>query len=188
MAIKVRPADTQSGPTLMGRILPDLINNKVGYGSLKKKNPKRVQVFVIPGPDPTRLNIKLSKTPYIYKLKKPYFLSYSTLNPNPFPTQLHSPLPLSLTDRGSPSSPSLTYSHSRTQPQALTTITHRRHHTISPSASSFVTVGLKFITSFFLSFFVFSELRSVFSKCSSAKICYLHQDLFFFFLGSLLGA
>ena len=135
----------------MGRILPDLINNKVGYGSLKKKNPKRVQVFVIPGLDPTRLNIKLPKTPYIYiyKLKKPYFLSYSTLNPNPFPTQPHSPLPLSLTDRGSPSSPSLTYSHSRTQPQALTTITHRRHHTISSSASSFVIAGLKFITSFF---------------------------------------
>ena len=165
----------------MGRILPDLINNKVGYGSLKKKKPEAGPGFCHTRPRPDPFKYKITKNPlYIYKLKKPYFLSYSTLNPNPFPTQLHSPLPLSLTDRGSPSSPSLTYSHSRTQPQALTTITHRRHHTISSSASSFVIAGLKFITSFFLSFFVFFELRFVFSKCSSAKI-YHRQDLSFFF-------
>ena len=65
MAIKVQPADTQFGPTLMGRILPGPINNRIGYGYLKK-NPKRVWVFVIlspnPNPDLTRLSIKLPKT------------------------------------------------------------------------------------------------------------------------------
>ena len=67
MAIKVRPADTRFGPTLMGRILPGPINNRIEYGYLKK-NPKRVRVFVIPGLnlnlnlDPTRLSIKLPKT------------------------------------------------------------------------------------------------------------------------------
>ena len=144
MAIKVWPADTQSDQTLMGQILPGPINNRVGYGSLKKPEagPSRIWVFVIPGLDLTCLNIKLPKTPYIYiNKKKPYFLSYSTLSPHPFPSQPHSPLPLSLTD--SPSSPFLTHSYSRIQAQALTSVTHRRHHTISLPASSSVTVSLK---------------------------------------------
>ena len=37
MAIFARPADTQSGPTLMGRVLLSPIRNRVGYGFLKKK-------------------------------------------------------------------------------------------------------------------------------------------------------
>ena len=35
MAIKVQPADIRSGPILMGWILPNSINNRIGYGSLK---------------------------------------------------------------------------------------------------------------------------------------------------------
>ena len=44
MAIRVRPVDTWFGPTLMGQILPDPINNRVGNGFLKKQKPKWVQV------------------------------------------------------------------------------------------------------------------------------------------------
>ena len=43
MAIQARPAGTRPSPTLMGRILPDPIKNRVGYG-FKTKNPKRVRV------------------------------------------------------------------------------------------------------------------------------------------------
>jgi len=43
MAIFARSAGTRSGPTLMGRILPGSIRNRVGYG-FPKKNPKRVRV------------------------------------------------------------------------------------------------------------------------------------------------
>ena len=44
MAIFTRSAGTRSGPTLMGRVLPGPIKNRVGYGFKKKKNPKRVRV------------------------------------------------------------------------------------------------------------------------------------------------
>ena len=54
MAIFAQPAGTQPGSTLMGRILPDPIKNRVGFG-FKKKNPKWVWVgfrfFPKPGPD-----------------------------------------------------------------------------------------------------------------------------------------
>ena len=40
MAIFARPAGTQSGPTLMGRILPGPIRNRVGYGFFLKKKPE----------------------------------------------------------------------------------------------------------------------------------------------------
>ena len=76
------------------------------------------------GLDPFKYIITQKPLIYIYELKKPYFLSYSTLNhptPHSFPSQPHSLLPLSVMD--SPSSPSLTHSHSRTQPQALTSVT-----------------------------------------------------------------
>ena len=61
-------------PTLMGRILPDLINYRVGYRFLKKKpkaGPGQVRVLSIPSsnldPDPTRLRVKYQNTPiYIY--------------------------------------------------------------------------------------------------------------------------
>jgi len=32
MAIYARPTGTQPSPTLMGRVLPDLITNRVGFG------------------------------------------------------------------------------------------------------------------------------------------------------------
>ena len=44
MAIFARLADTQPNSTLMGRILPGSIKNRVGFGFLKKKTPKRVRV------------------------------------------------------------------------------------------------------------------------------------------------
>ena len=44
MAIFAQLAGTRLSPTLMGRILPGLIKNRVGYGFKKKKNPKRVWV------------------------------------------------------------------------------------------------------------------------------------------------
>ena len=37
MEIKVRPADTRFGPTLMGRILPGPINNRIGYGYFNER-------------------------------------------------------------------------------------------------------------------------------------------------------
>ena len=37
MAIFARPVDTRPGPTLMGRVLPGPIRNRVGYEFLKKK-------------------------------------------------------------------------------------------------------------------------------------------------------
>ena len=49
MAIFARPASTLPGPTLMGRVLPGSIRNRVGYEFylfiyfiFYKKNPKRV--------------------------------------------------------------------------------------------------------------------------------------------------
>ena len=72
MAIFARPVDTRSGPTLMGRILPGLIKNRVGYGFLKKKpkaDPGQVQILSKnpkPGPDMTRLKMKLPKNTLVY--------------------------------------------------------------------------------------------------------------------------
>ena len=65
MAIQARPAGTLPGPTLMGRILPGPIKNRVEYG-FKTKNPKWVRVgsgfwkktWPEPEPNPTRLNLK----------------------------------------------------------------------------------------------------------------------------------
>ena len=50
MEVFARPADTWSGPTLMGRFLPGPIRNRVGYGFfLKKKkteaSPGRIWVL-----------------------------------------------------------------------------------------------------------------------------------------------
>ena len=41
MAIFARPVDTWPSPTLMGRVLPGPIKNRIEFGFLKKKNPKR---------------------------------------------------------------------------------------------------------------------------------------------------
>ena len=72
MAIQAQPASTQPGPTIMGRILPGSIKNRVGYG-FKTKNPKRVRVGPDFGKNPTRtrpnpfkLKIKLLKYLHIY--------------------------------------------------------------------------------------------------------------------------
>ena len=63
--------DTRSGPTLMGRILPNPIKNKVGYGFFKKKkkpeaDPGRVRILSKNpklGPNITQLKMKLPKKP-----------------------------------------------------------------------------------------------------------------------------
>ena len=72
MAIVARSVGTRSGSTLMGRVLPDPIKNRVGFAFLKK-NPKRVRVFCKtqlepkPGPDPTRLQVKkITKKTLLY--------------------------------------------------------------------------------------------------------------------------
>ena len=41
MAIFAWPVDTRFGPTLMGRVLPGPIKNRVGFGFLKKKTRSR---------------------------------------------------------------------------------------------------------------------------------------------------
>ena len=82
MAIFTRSAGTRSGPTLMGRILPDPIRNRVGFGFLKKKpkpGPGRVRVFIKPRPEPD---------PYLILLKKkkiPRYKYYSFSSKNHFP-------------------------------------------------------------------------------------------------------
>ena len=82
MAIFTRSADTRSGPTLMGRVLPDPIKNRVGYGFKKKKpetGPGRVRVL-LKNPDPTRdpTRIKPGTQNYQNALIYIYLLS----NPN----------------------------------------------------------------------------------------------------------
>ena len=75
MAIVARPVGTRFGPTLIGRVLPDPIKNKVGFGFFFLKNPGQVRVSCKtqpePGPDPTRLQVnKITKKPsYIYTYK-----------------------------------------------------------------------------------------------------------------------
>ena len=124
----------------MGQILPGPINNRVGYGSLKKPEagPGRIWVFVIPGLDLTCLNIKLPKTPYIYiyiyKLKK-------TLLPLIFHTQ---PPSISLT--ASFSSPSLTHGltlFSLSHSLLLTDSSLSSNLCHSPPPSHNLTAGLK---------------------------------------------
>ena len=89
MAISVRPTSTRPGPILMGRILPDPIKNRVGYGFLKK-NPKRVRIgsgFYKKTRNPTRLRpdyiiYKITKLPsYIYKVKTLNFQFLSSFQP-----------------------------------------------------------------------------------------------------------
>ena len=71
MAIFARPVDAQLNPTLMGRVLPGPIKNRIGFGLKKKprsgsgsgssfyKKPKTRPVY-----DPVTL--KLQKPPLIY--------------------------------------------------------------------------------------------------------------------------
>ena len=46
MTIFVRLADIRPGLTLMGRVLPGPIRNRVGYGFKKKKNPETGPGFI----------------------------------------------------------------------------------------------------------------------------------------------
>ena len=66
MAIFAWPAGTRPNPTLMGRVLPGPIRNRVGYGFKKKKNPKRVRV----------LSKKPETQPETRPVKKPGTLNY----------------------------------------------------------------------------------------------------------------
>ena len=104
MAIFAKPVGTRPSSTLMGRVLPGLIRNRVGYGFLKK-NPKRVRVgsrFYQKTRDSTRNPARL-KTRYPKLQKYPFSLSLSlsiyiynlTLIPHFFslpPSVRHSPL------------------------------------------------------------------------------------------------
>ena len=73
MAIFARFAGTRPDPTLMGRILPGLIRNRVGYGFLKKKKPeagpgfiKKSETRLKTRPRYNPVTLKLQNTPYIY--------------------------------------------------------------------------------------------------------------------------
>ena len=66
MTIYIRPANTQLGPTLMGRILPGPINYRVEYRLKKKKTRSRSGFHSYPDPDPTHLRVKYEITPSIY--------------------------------------------------------------------------------------------------------------------------
>ena len=56
MKIFAQPTRTQPGSTLIGRVLPGPIRNRIEYGFLKN-NPKL---------DPDITQLKLQKNPYIY--------------------------------------------------------------------------------------------------------------------------
>ena len=90
MAIYIQPEDTRPGPTLMGRILPDPINYRVGYGFFFFFKPElgsgRVRVLCIPDSNPTRIHIifikKKFKTLVVYILSFPFRFHFSE-QPNP---------------------------------------------------------------------------------------------------------
>ena len=72
--------DTRPDPTLMGRILPSPIKNRVGYEFKKKTEagPGRVQVFIKnPKPDPF-----MTRLPWNYK-KPPLYIYIYSCNVNP---------------------------------------------------------------------------------------------------------
>ena len=132
MAIFAQPAGIWPGPTLMGRVLPGPIRNRVGYGFLKKTS-KRVQVGFRfyqknpkpdpkPNPDITRLKLQ-KKALYIYRAitnPSPSFVQQQ-LTP---PSQL-----LTLIEAHSSSHSHLIHphSHSRRLPQAITITVSRSH-------------------------------------------------------------
>ena len=75
MAIFARPVGTRPGPTLMDRVLPSPIRNRVGYG-FKKKKPEVGSGFIKKTRDPTRNPARL-KTRYPKLQKYPLSLSLS---------------------------------------------------------------------------------------------------------------
>ena len=83
MAIYIWPADTRPGPTLMGRILPDPLRNRVKYRFIKKKKPDSSPGF-IKNPARTWTRIwpnysKITKTPLIYMVVNPKSLTHPPL-------------------------------------------------------------------------------------------------------------
>ena len=95
MAIKARPVGTRPGLILIDRILPDPINNRIGYGLKKKKKPRSGS----PDPNPTHIyNIKKKNPRYKYSLS-PNRLHFPNPNPNPNPHPHFSQPPLSLSQR-----------------------------------------------------------------------------------------
>ena len=67
MAIYIRPVDTRPGLTLMGRILPGLINYRVGYVfffKITEVGLGRVRDLQKPGPNP---DPDPTQPVYIYK-------------------------------------------------------------------------------------------------------------------------
>ena len=74
------PMGTRLGPTLMGRVLPDPIRNRVGYGFFKKKKPEVGPGFIKKTRDPTR-NLARIKTRYpkITKIPSIYIYIYTPI-------------------------------------------------------------------------------------------------------------
>ena len=98
MAIKARPVGTRPGLILIDRILPDPINNRIGYG-LKKKKKKPDQVHPIQT-RPIYIILKKKNPRYKYSLS-PNRLHFPNPNPNPNPNPHphFSQPPLSLSQR-----------------------------------------------------------------------------------------
>ena len=100
MAIKARPVGTRPGLILIDRILPDPINNRIGYGLKKKKKPDQVHPI---------------QTRPIYIILKKRTLDINTLFlPSDFISQILT-LTLTLTSH---SRPSLSHRGSHTLPPA----------------------------------------------------------------------
>ena len=89
MAIYIQPTDTRPDPTLMGQILPDLINYRVGYRFLKiKKKKTRSGSGSGPGFIHTRPEPGLEPKPNPFKGKIPKYPNllipfHSAANPTP---------------------------------------------------------------------------------------------------------
>ena len=71
MTIFARPADTRSGPTLMGQVLPDLIRNRVRSGFYKKKKKPETQ--------PETWYPEITKISHIYIYIYIYIYTYNNI-------------------------------------------------------------------------------------------------------------
>ena len=140
MAIFARPTGTRPGPTLMDRVLPNPIRNRVRYGFFFKKKTKAGPGFIKKSETRPKtwlgynpVTLKLQKNPLYIQLVPHLFNHSSRLPYSASPSQKHthrSTLKLSFSLSQSqlplPSSHhyhSLTHPHGRRPPQALT-LTH----------------------------------------------------------------
>ena len=133
MAIFTRPAGTRSSPTLMGRILPSLIRNKVGFGF---KNNKKTRIESGLGLDFGKTSTQTRPVYNIIKKKKrPRYKYYSFTSKNHFPNPNFSPLSrLSLLH----SQPPLPLPHSLSLSHLLSPVPpppHRSNRSLPPSPS-----------------------------------------------------